>query len=83
MGRIRVGGIDWPTYRAEYRILRRTGEVRRVLATSKPVRDRLGRLIGRFGVIQDVTEAREAEDRLQTQTAMLPEAPKLARIGAV
>ena len=54
----------------EYRILRRTGEVRWVQTRSRPMRDADGRITGYVGTGVDVTERRlEAEELLRAKEA--------------
>ncbi|HBE73708.1 MAG TPA: hypothetical protein DDW31_06460 [candidate division Zixibacteria bacterium] len=49
----------------ELGIKRRDGQVRRLLVTSTPQRDRQGRFTGTFGIFRDITEWKRAEDALR------------------
>jgi len=53
-----------PRYDMEYRIIRPDGTVRVVHSQGDVVRDASGRALRQFGVIQDITELRRAEDEL-------------------
>ncbi len=54
-------------YDIDHRIVRANGEVRIVHQQAQVVRDEEGRPVKRFGVVQDVTERRALEARLQHQ----------------
>ncbi|MGB8437669.1 MAG: PAS domain S-box protein, partial [Burkholderiales bacterium] len=63
-----------PRYDVEYRIVRPDGTVRVVHSRGDVVRDESGRPIRQFGVMQDITELRQMEHRLEA-------AQHLARVG--
>lgn len=50
----------------EYRIIRKDGEVRVLSSHSKGVFDARGKLVRVRGTVQDITERRQAEDRMRT-----------------
>ena len=52
----------------EYRIVRQDGEVRVLSSHSKGVFDTQGKLVRVHGTIQDITERRQAEERMRTLT---------------
>jgi PAS domain S-box-containing protein len=49
----------------EYRIIRRDGEVRHILARVRIVKDDSGGIVKRYGANQDITERKRAEEELQ------------------
>jgi len=53
-----------PRYDVEYRVVRPDGTVRVVHSQGDVVRDDSGRPLRQFGVLQDITELRRAEDEL-------------------
>jgi PAS domain S-box-containing protein len=53
-----------PRYDVEYRVVRPDGAVRVVHSQGDVVRDEFGRPVRQFGVMQDITELRRAEDEL-------------------
>lgn len=53
-----------PRYDVEYRVVRRTGDVRVVHSRGDVVRDAEGRPCRMFGMMQDITERRRSERRL-------------------
>jgi signal transduction histidine kinase len=53
------------TYEDEFRVVRADGQVRWLAAKGRVVRDRAGRAVRMLGVNIDVTDRREAEDRLR------------------
>jgi PAS domain S-box-containing protein len=75
-------------YEFQARLLRPDREVRHVIARGRAERGPDGTVLGLFGVIQDVTEARRAElalqetgDRLSQNNRMLTMAESVARLG--
>jgi PAS domain S-box-containing protein len=50
----------------EHRIIRKDGKVRWVRNTPVPYHDRTGRLVSYDGIIQDITEKKQAEEKYQT-----------------
>ena len=53
-----------PRYDVEYRVIRPDGTVRVVHSQGDVARDESGRPVRQFGVMQDITELRRAEDEL-------------------
>ena len=53
-----------PRYDVEYRVVRPDGTVRVVHSQGDVTRDESGRPVRQFGVMQDITELRQAEDEL-------------------
>ena len=60
-----------PRYDMEYRVVRPDGTVRVVHSQGDVTRDDSGRPLRQFGVIQDITELRQAEDELRASEAEL------------
>ena len=60
-----------PRYDMEYRVVRPDGTVRVVHSQGDVTRDDSGRPLRQFGVIQDITELRQAEDELRATEAEL------------
>jgi PAS domain S-box-containing protein len=54
-------------YDVEYRVVRPTGEVRLVHSQGDVIRDESGRPRRMFGTVQDITERKQAEQRLMAQ----------------
>ncbi|MBI2385148.1 MAG: response regulator [Elusimicrobia bacterium] len=57
-------------YEIEYRIVRPDGSVRRVRSRADVVRDKAGAAIKLIGILQDVTERHELEERLRQSQKM-------------
>jgi PAS domain S-box-containing protein len=53
------------SYDIQYRIIRPDGESRHIREMGDPVFDRQGRLIRSFGILQDISEQKQAEKALQ------------------
>ena len=58
-----------PRYDVEYRVVRPDGTVRVVHSQGDVTRDESGRPVRQFGVMQDITELRRAEDELRASEA--------------
>jgi PAS domain S-box-containing protein len=69
-------------YDLEYRVVRPDGTVRVVHSQGDVTRDESGRPVRHFGVMQDITELRQAEDELRARQDMLDIAQKAARAVA-
>jgi PAS domain S-box-containing protein len=70
-------------YDVEYRVIRPNGEVRLVHSQGDVIRDEAGRARRMFGSVQDITERKQAEQRLMAQhtvTQMLAEAGTLEEV---
>jgi len=69
-------GLD--SYDIEHRVVRRSdGAVRVVHERCEHVRDASGRIVRSFGMVQDVTDGREAEEALRERTARLAQADRI------
>ncbi len=66
----------------EYRIVRPDGEIRHIHATRKMAYDELGNPLRGIGVIQDITERKQAELEIQRIQRNLEEAQSIAHIGS-
>jgi PAS domain S-box-containing protein len=62
------------TYQYDARIIMKDGRIKHISANGKSIEDTNGELIKMHGTIQDVTEQKKIQDRLQ-------EAQKIARLG--
>jgi PAS domain S-box-containing protein len=58
-----------PRYDVEYRVVRLDGAVRVVHSQGDVTRDESGRAVRQFGVLQDITELRQAEQELRASEA--------------
>ena len=68
-------------YDVEYRIVRPDGGIRYVREIGEPVADDNGRLLHTIGTLQDITEFKETQDRLQTSEERLTGAVRRAKLG--
>ena len=75
---IRPGG---PRYDVEYRLVRPDGTLRVVHSQGDVTWDKSGRPLRKFGVLQDITKLRWAEQELRASEARLEEAQRLAHVG--
>jgi len=66
----------------ELRFIRADGGVRIFHSRGVPVTDETGRVVRVRGMSQDVTEQREAEDRVRRSEALLAQAEELANMGS-
>jgi PAS domain S-box-containing protein len=71
-----------PRYNVEYRVLRPTGEVRIVHSEGDVKRDASGRLSQMFGIVQDITDRKRAEEALKRSEFYLREGEGLAQMGS-
>ena len=65
---------------AEQRIIRRDGAIRHILVRVVIMRDADGRILRHYGVNQDITERKRAEEALRTSRLQLAQAMDLAQI---
>jgi PAS domain S-box-containing protein len=71
-------------YDAEYRVVRPTGEVRIVHGHGDVVREESGRPLRMFGIVQDITERKRAEEELRESERRYREAQmELAHVNRV
>ena len=68
-------------YDVEYRVVRPSGEVRIVHSQGDVVRDGAGRPRRMFGIVQDITERRHAEEALRDVQADLARVARLTTLG--
>ena len=73
-----VRGRDKTEMTVDYRIVMNDGTVRHVHSTRLPVLDKSGALVEIVGTLVDVTERRQAEQRLQLRVSMLQHIPVAA-----
>ncbi|MDH4246312.1 MAG: PAS domain-containing protein [Deltaproteobacteria bacterium] len=69
-------------YRCEHRVVRPNGEIRIVMEQGEIISDRQGRPIRSTGTVQDITERKEFEARLQESEKHLKEAQRIAQMGS-
>src|SRR5215467_8511432 len=79
-----------PRYDVEYRVVRPDGAIRMVHSQGDVTRDESGRPLRQFGVLQDITELRQAEKELRASEqalrrseAYLAEAQRLSHTGTL
>src|SRR5215469_12831779 len=72
---------DGPRYDVEYRVVRPDGTLRVVHSQGDVIWDKSGRPLRKFGVLQDITKLRWAEQELRASEARLEEAQRLAHVG--
>ncbi|MBV8790840.1 MAG: PAS domain S-box protein, partial [Pseudolabrys sp.] len=70
-----------PRYDVEYRVVRRDRTERVVHSQGDVTWDETGRPLRQFGVLQDITELRQAEQKLRTNEAKLERAQAIAHVG--
>ncbi len=68
-------------YEQEFDIQRPNGVQRRVVARGEALRDRYGKVDRIFGLLQDVTEQRRAEEIAGRRNALLDRIARIGRIG--
>ena len=71
-----------PRYDVEYRVIRPDGTERVVHSQGDVMRDESGRAVRQFGVMQDITELRQAEAALRARQEMLDLAQTAAGVVA-
>jgi PAS domain S-box-containing protein len=69
-------------YDVEYRIVRPDGEVRFIHSQGDIIRDEHGELCRAFGIAQDITKRKQAEEQLRQSESQLAEAQRLAHVGS-
>ena len=70
-----------PRYDVEYRVVRPDGMVRVVHSQGDITRDESDRPVRQFGVMQDITELRRAEDELRASRTELARVSRLTTLG--
>ena len=65
----------------EYRMIRQDGEVRWIFGRGEADFNHLGEPTRMFGVLQDVTERKQAEEALRKREAQLASAVEIAKLG--
>jgi PAS domain S-box-containing protein len=70
-----------PRYDVEYRVLRPDGMVRVVHSQGDITRDESGSPVRQFGVMQDITELRHAEEELRASRTELAHVSRLTTLG--
>jgi two-component system cell cycle sensor histidine kinase/response regulator CckA len=67
----------------EHRIIRRDGEVRRILVRSRAVKGKSGRIIKRYGANQDITQRKQSEEEKTHLESQLLQSQKMEAIGTL
>jgi len=70
-----------PEYSGEYRIITPKGELKHIANKAFIHYNRQGRIIRRFGVVQDITERKKVEEALALNESRLKEAQAVAKVG--
>jgi PAS domain S-box-containing protein len=71
-----------PRYDVEYRLMRPTGELRIVHSEGDVKRDASGPPYQMFGIVQDITDRKRAEEALKRSEFYLREGERLAHMGS-
>jgi PAS domain S-box-containing protein len=80
---IRSGAESDSCVDLEHRIVRRSGEVRHILARTRVFRDEQGRIKRCYGANQDITERKVAEEEKAALLSQLLQAQKMEAIGTL
>ncbi len=78
---IRQSKAEKNTYDVEYRMVRPDGQIRHLREILEPVLDDRGNLVRSNGVIQDITDRKQAQEALRESEARLAKAAKMAKVG--
>ena len=70
-----------PSFTATYRIVRPNGEIRIIESRREAIFDEVGDVVRVNGVIQDVTERKQAEEALRRSEALLNATSQITRTG--
>lgn len=65
----------------EFRVICKSGQIKHIHTTGRPVRDSAGRLIEYRGTTMNITERRRREDELRTAQAELSQVSRLSTFG--
>lgn len=69
-------------FEGEYRLIGLDGKERFTHTIGEVVHDRDGRPVSMFGIVQDVTEHRKAEEKLRKNERQLAESQRVAKLGS-
>ncbi len=78
-----IEGIVGVDVDAEYRLVKRSGEIVWVATRSQPIRDEEGKIIGFSGLSRDITERKRAEEERVKLEAQLRHAQKMEAVGTL
>ena len=70
-----------PTWRSDYRIRTRSGKTKWLNDAAIQVTDESGEVIGALGILQDITERKEAEEERSRLEGQLRQAQKMEAVG--
>jgi PAS domain S-box-containing protein len=74
--------VSGRSFMIEFRLIRPSGEIRTVQSQAKMVMNETGEAIKILGAAQDITERKEAEERLRKSEILLSTAQQIAHIGS-
>ncbi len=69
-------------WRADHRVRTRSGEIRWISDASIPLLNDEGQYVGSIGIIQDITERKQAEEAIRRSEANLAIAQRVAHLGS-
>jgi PAS domain S-box-containing protein len=77
-----IEGDREKSFEVAYRVVRPDASIRWIRARGFPIRDEAGRFYRVVGVGEDITERKQAEEKLQQSERQLAEAQRLAHVGS-
>ena len=68
-------------FEVEYRVMRPDGSIRWIRDRGFPINDETGRVYRTAGIAEDITERKQAENKLRRSESLLAEAERVAHVG--